>query len=126
MRWLRRACWPAAFWRRLPGIATVMTRATQTFASLKSIDRVMSLERERPPERNYVTRQVAEGRIAFENVTFRYPQGSENALEKVSFKIAPGERVGIIGRVGSGKTTVGRLLTAFYEPSGRKHPGRRR
>jgi ATP-binding cassette subfamily C protein LapB len=100
----------------IAGIATVMTRATQTFASLKSIDRVMSLERERPLERNYVTRRVAEGRIAFENVTFRYPQGSENALEKVSFKIAPGERIGIIGRVGSGKTTVGRLLTAFYEP----------
>jgi ATP-binding cassette subfamily C protein LapB len=100
----------------IAGIATVMTRATQTFASLKSIDKVMSLERERPLERNYVTRRVSEGRIAFENVTFRYPQGSENALEKVSFKIAPGERIGIIGRVGSGKTTVGRLLTAFYEP----------
>ena len=101
----------------IAGIAAVMTRATQTFAALKSINRVMSLERERPPERAYVARQVAQGRIAFENVTFRYPQGAENALEKVSFKIAAGERVGIIGRVGSGKTTVGRLLAAFYEPS---------
>ena len=101
----------------IAGIAAVMTRATQTFAALKSINRVMSLERERPPERAYVARQVAQGRIAFENVAFRYPQGAENALEKVSFKIAAGERVGIIGRVGSGKTTVGRLLAAFYEPS---------
>ena len=101
----------------IAGIAAVMTRATQTFAALKSINRVMSLERERPPERAYVARQVAQGRFTFENVTFRYPQGAENALEKVSFKIAAGERVGIIGRVGSGKTTVGRLLAAFYEPS---------
>ena len=101
----------------IAGIAAVMTRATQTYAALKSINRVMSLERERPPERAYVARQVAQGRIAFENVAFRYPQGAENALEKVSFKIAAGERVGIIGRVGSGKTTVGRLLAAFYEPS---------
>ena len=100
----------------IAGIAAVLTRATQTFASLKAIDRVMALERERPPERTYVTRKVTEGRIAFENVTFRYPNGSQNALEKISFKIAPGERIGIIGRVGSGKTTVGRLLAAFYEP----------
>ena len=100
----------------IAGIAAVFTRATQTFASLKAIDRVMNLERERPPERTYVTRRVAEGRVAFENVTFRYPNASQNALEKISFKINPGERVGIIGRVGSGKTTVGRLLAAFYEP----------
>jgi ATP-binding cassette subfamily C protein LapB len=64
-----------------------------------------------------VTRKISEGRVAFENVTFRYPNGSENALEKISFKVAPGERIGIIGRVGSGKTTIGRLLTAFYEPA---------
>jgi ATP-binding cassette subfamily C protein LapB len=101
----------------IAGIAAVITRATQTFASLKSIDRVMSLERERPIERNYVARKVIEGRVAFENVTFRYPSGSENALEKISFKVAPGERIGIIGRVGSGKTTIGRLLTHFYEPA---------
>ena len=37
------------------------------------------------------------------------------ALEKVTFKIEAGERIGIIGRVGSGKTTVGRLLLGFYE-----------
>jgi ATP-binding cassette subfamily C protein LapB len=39
-----------------------------------------------------------------------------DALEKVSFRVSPGERVGIIGRIGSGKTTVGRLLAGFYEP----------
>ena len=101
----------------ISGIAAVLTRATQTFTALKSIDRVMSLERERPLERSYVARKIVHGSIAFENVTFRYPQGVGNALEKISFKVAPGERVGIIGRVGSGKTTVGRLLTAFYEPA---------
>jgi ATP-binding cassette subfamily C protein LapB len=49
-------------------------------------------------------------------VTFKYPNAQMNALEKVSFKVAPGERVGVIGRIGSGKTTVGRLLSGFYEP----------
>ena len=100
----------------ISGIAAVITRATQTMTSLRAIDRVMNLERERPADRSYVSRKVEQGRIAFENVTFKYPNAPDNALDKVSFSIAPGERVGIIGRVGSGKTTVGRLLVGFYEP----------
>jgi ATP-binding cassette, subfamily C, bacterial LapB len=100
----------------IAGIAAVITRATQTVIALKAIDTVMSLERERPPGRSYVSRRITEGSIAFDGVTFRYPGGAENALDKVSFKIAGGERIGIIGRVGSGKTTVGRLMVGFYEP----------
>ena len=100
----------------IAGIATVITRAAQTFITLKAIDRVMNLERERPPERTYVARRVEKGSVTFDNVSFRYPGSNENALDKVSFKVEGGERIGIIGRVGSGKTTVGRLLTGFYEP----------
>jgi ATP-binding cassette subfamily C protein LapB len=100
----------------IAGLASVITRATQTFVSLKALNRVMSLERERPRERSYIARRITGGSVAFENVTFRYPNGALNALENVSFRIAPGERIGIIGRVGSGKTTVGRLLAGFYEP----------
>jgi ATP-binding cassette, subfamily C, bacterial LapB len=100
----------------IAGIATVITRATQTIIALKAIDRVMNLERERPANRTYVARRVEQGSIAFENVTFRYPKGAEDALDKVSFRIAGGERIGIIGRVGSGKTTLGRLMVGFYEP----------
>jgi ATP-binding cassette, subfamily C, bacterial LapB len=99
----------------IAGIASVITRGTQTLSALKSIDRIMSLERERSPQRAYVTRKIDEGRISFENVTFAYPNAPGKALDKVSFKIEAGERIGIIGRVGSGKTTVGRLLLGFYE-----------
>jgi ATP-binding cassette, subfamily C, bacterial LapB len=99
----------------IAGIASVITRGTQTLSALKSIDRIMSLERERSPQRAYVARKIDEGRIAFENVSFAYPNAPGNALEKVSFKIEGGERIGIIGRVGSGKTTIGRLLLGFYE-----------
>lgn len=99
----------------IAGIASVITRGTQTLSALKSIDRIMSLERERSPERAYVARKIDQGRISFENVSFAYPNAPGKALDKVSFKIEPGERIGIIGRVGSGKTTVGRLLLGFYE-----------
>jgi ATP-binding cassette, subfamily C, bacterial LapB len=100
----------------ISSIASVITRATQTLISLKAIDRVMALERERPLGRSYVGRRITEGRVAFENVSFRYPGGQDFALEKVSFRIEPGERVGIIGRIGSGKTTLGRLMVGFYDP----------
>ncbi|EGP07505.1 ABC transporter [Bradyrhizobiaceae bacterium SG-6C] len=100
----------------ISSLASVITRATQTTSALRSIDRLMSLERERPPGRAYVSRKIEKGAVTFENVSFRYPGAKESALENVSFKIAPGERVAIIGRVGSGKTTVGRLLSGFYEP----------
>jgi ATP-binding cassette subfamily C protein LapB len=100
----------------ISGLATVITRATQTFIAMRAIDRIMSLERERSPTRAYVTRRIEAGALTFEGVTFKYPNGAENALDKVSFKVAAGERVGIIGRIGSGKTTVGRLTVGFYDP----------
>lgn len=100
----------------ISSIATVITRATQTLIALKAIDRLMGLERERPANRSYVARRIEHGAIAFDNVTFRYPGGAGKALEKVSFAIKGGERIGIIGRVGSGKTTVGRLMVGFHEP----------
>lgn len=100
----------------IAGLAAVITRASQTLVSLRAIERIMELERERPPNRNYVSRSIERGTVEFDNITFKYPAAQVNALEKVSFKVAAGERIGIIGRVGSGKTTVGRLLTGFYDP----------
>ena len=100
----------------LAGIAAIMTRASQSITALSAINSVMSLERERPPERTFVARTIDKGSFSFESVTFKYPNAQMNALEKVSFKVVPGERVGVIGRIGSGKTTVGRLLAGFYDP----------
>ncbi len=101
----------------IASIASVITRATQTLSALRAIDRLMQLERERPPGRSYVSRKIQHGAIAFNNVSFRYPNSKQDALSNVSFKINEGERVAIVGRVGSGKTTVGRLLSGFYDPT---------
>jgi ATP-binding cassette subfamily C protein LapB len=101
----------------IAGIAAVITRATQTMVSFRAIDRIMSLESERPADRTFVSRKIERGTVEFEGVSFKYPNSQEIALDKVSFKVASGERIGIIGRVGSGKTTVGRLLTSFYDPA---------
>jgi ATP-binding cassette subfamily C protein LapB len=101
----------------ISSLASIITRATQTTSSLRAIDRLMGLERERPPGRAYVSRKIEKGDITFAGVSFNYPGSKEPALQEVSFQIKAGERVAIIGRVGSGKTTIGRLLSGFYEPS---------
>lgn len=65
---------------------------------------------ERTPGKNYIHRPVIRGDIEFRNVTFAYPDQSIPALKNVSFKISQGERVGIIGRIGSGKSTLEKLI----------------
>lgn len=98
-------------------LASVLMRGARTMQSLRAIDQLMRLEVERPEAKVFVARTIKEGRIRFEDVGFRYPGAEADALTKVSFTINPGERVGIIGRIGSGKTTVGRLIDGFYAPA---------
>ena len=62
----------------------------------------------------------AEPSIAFENVAFRYPGARRAAHRDLTFAVAPGERIGLVGPSGSGKSSVVRLLLRFYDPdSGR-------
>ncbi len=101
----------------IANLAAVVMRGARTMHTLRAVDRLMALPVEREPGRVFVARKVSQGSVAFEQVSFRYPQGEVDALSQISFSIRPGERVGIVGRIGSGKTTVGRLLAGFYEPT---------
>ena len=58
------------------------------------------------------------GELTFDHVTFRYPGREEDALADVSFTIAPGETVAVVGRNGAGKSTLIKLVTRLYDPSG--------
>jgi ATP-binding cassette subfamily C protein LapB len=101
----------------LSQVASLLTRYHQSRDALMSIDRLMNLPVERPAGKDFVHRPAFRGGVEFKNVSFAYPDQGADALSDVSFKIAPGERVAIIGRVGSGKTTVEKLVLGLYPPS---------
>jgi len=88
----------------------------QTKTAYKTIENIMQMPVERPKGKKFVRRDFIEGEIEFQNVTFSYPESQKGALNGVSFKINPGEKVGIIGRNGSGKTTVEKLMLNLFQP----------
>lgn len=85
--------------------------------SLASLEKIMATPSERSDESAFIHRPEILGQIEFKNVHFSYPGRSEEALRGVSFKITPGERVVIIGRVGSGKSTMEKLILGLYAPT---------
>jgi ATP-binding cassette subfamily C protein LapB len=82
---------------------------------LKALDEIMKRPLERPPGKSFLHRPRLRGEIAFQDIDFSYPDQQTPALNGCSFKILPGERVGILGRIGSGKSTVARLMLGLYE-----------
>lgn len=101
----------------LSQIASMLSRLQQSRMALKSLDLLMNLETERPESGNFVDFGYLEHSITFEDVSFKYPGSERFAMEKVSIHIRPGEKVGIIGRMGSGKSTFGRLCLGLFQPA---------
>ncbi|MGR8939967.1 MAG: type I secretion system permease/ATPase [Gammaproteobacteria bacterium] len=97
-------------------IAALLTRYHQARASLDSLNHLMALPVEREAGRKFLHRSSFKGAVEFKNVSFSYPGQPIKALDNISFKINAGERVGIIGRIGSGKSTIEKLMMSFYEP----------
>ncbi|MCP3688999.1 MAG: type I secretion system permease/ATPase [Gammaproteobacteria bacterium] len=98
-------------------LANLITSFEQTRTAYQSLEDLMGLEVERPEGKSYVRRPRFEGGIKFRGVGFSYPEASQESLSDASFSIKPGEHVGIIGRVGSGKTTIIKLIIGLYQNS---------
>jgi ATP-binding cassette, subfamily C, bacterial LapB len=98
-------------------LAFLITRGKQATATLTSLQRMMEAQDERQGPVRSIVPEIRAGHIEFRNVSFRYPNASRDSLTGVSLKIEPGERIGIIGRVASGKSTLGRLLCGLYAPT---------
>jgi len=88
--------------------------------SYNVLNEIISKEAERPAGKEFVERPKFKGKIEFQDVSFSYPGTEVPALSSVSFVINPGEKVAMIGRIGSGKSTVAKLILKLYEPTSGK------
>ena len=96
-------------------LANLIVTLTKSIACAGRISSLLDMKEDTPPEDN--SRPEVNDYIVFDNVTFTYPGASEPSLEGISFTVKDGERIGIIGSTGSGKTTLVSLLAGFYRPS---------
>jgi ATP-binding cassette subfamily C protein LapB len=99
----------------LAQISQLLTRITSTRTAYRQIRDMMEMPPEGPAAGALELAKI-NGRMEFKGVDFRYPGASEKALNGVTFSIQPGERVALLGRVGSGKSTVARLMLGLYPP----------
>jgi len=86
--------------------------------ALTSLEQIMQNPVERPADANFVHRPELKGNIEFRDVQFSYPNCQIAALKGLSCRINEGEKVVVIGRIGSGKTTLQKLLLGLYQPTG--------
>ncbi len=96
-------------------ITNILSRFSLAKLALNHLSEVMAYPLERPENKKFIQHDYFNGSIEFSDVTFSYPEQPIATLQKLSFKIEAGERVGIIGRVGAGKSTLARLINGLYK-----------
>jgi ATP-binding cassette subfamily C protein LapB len=97
-------------------VAALLMQYHSASRSLKALDDVMQKETERSADTIFISRPKIAGAVQFQNVTFFYPGQDKPALSNVSFNIGAGEKVALIGPIGSGKTTISKLVLGLYKP----------
>lgn len=100
----------------LSQVTGLLTRFNQSWQSLRQLEDLMRKPVERPADKHFISIPRVDGRVEFRDVVFKYPGQSYPAVNHLSFIIEPGDHVGIIGAVGSGKTTIERLILSKYNP----------
>ena len=98
-------------------LTQLMNRLNQVMSGYRALDELIKAPSEHSDEKHYVPRGRYQGKVTFDAVNFSYPEQEQPTLSDVSFEIKEGQRVGIVGRVGSGKTTIGKLITKLFLPS---------
>lgn len=84
--------------------------------ALTSLDEIMGKPVERADLSSFVSRPTLKGEIVFKDVSFKYPGQEAAALRNVNLRIRAGEKVGVLGRIGSGKSTLSKLILGLYQP----------
>ncbi|MGA1933806.1 type I secretion system permease/ATPase [Arcobacter sp. YIC-464] len=96
-------------------IVGMIIRLDRTLLSLDNIDEIMKMPVERSSNKRYLSRPNLKGDIIFKDVDFSYKDQKYNVLKNINISIKEGEKVGIIGKIGSGKSTFAKLLLNLFE-----------
>jgi len=105
-------------------LGMIVANLSNAAASAERVFDILDARSEVVEKPDAVTLPPIEGRVAFENVTFRYYDTGEPVLRGVSFVAEPGEAVALLGATGSGKSTIINLIPRFYDISGDGCKGR--
>jgi len=97
--------------------AALITNYSDAKSAYEVVNNIISQPSERPQAKEFIQRLKYDGKIEFRNVSFSYEEEGKVALDDVSFTIYEGEKVAIIGRIGSGKSTIEKLILGLYSPT---------
>ncbi|MFA7946370.1 type I secretion system permease/ATPase [Pseudomonas brenneri] len=100
----------------LASLSGLMTRYQQAKVTMVSTDQMMELPQERNFEERPLSRRTLQGAIECRGMNFTYPNQQNMALKNINLVIKPGEKIGIIGRSGSGKSSLAKLIVGLYQP----------
>ena len=100
----------------LAQLSGLLTRYQQAKVTMVSVDQMMELPQERNFEERPLSRKTLQGAMTFREVDFTYPNQQTLALRGINLSVKPGEKIGIIGRSGSGKSSLAKLLVGLYQP----------
>lgn len=98
-------------------LANLAVRYFHAKTALDTLNGIMQMPVDRPEHKTFLSRPTLDGEIEFDHVSFHYPGSEVAALHDVSFRIKPGEHIALIGRIGSGKSTIAKLILGLYQPT---------
>jgi len=100
----------------LSAVAGLLSRFQQSRMALGALDLLMDMPSERPDDKETFHYGVVEASMQMEEVSFSYPGTDKAVLTEVNLHLKPGDKVGIVGRTGAGKSTLGKLCVGLYQP----------
>ncbi|PAV46853.1 type I secretion system permease/ATPase [Pseudomonas sp. HAR-UPW-AIA-41] len=100
----------------LTQMSGLLTRYQQAKLTMTNVEQMMALPQERVEDERPLKRQNLQGAIEFRKVDFSYPNQQQEALRGINMVVRPGEKIGIIGRSGSGKSSLAKLIVGLYQP----------
>jgi len=102
----------------LSAVAGLLSRYQQSRMALNALDMLMEMPSERPDDKETFHYGAIEPSMTLTDLSFSYPGTDKAVMSEVNLKLKPGDKVGIVGRTGAGKTTLGKICVGLYQPVG--------